>query len=227
MVRVKTITIISEHSLVKTTPDCTYVICFKTSQYLAVKSEPFFLGREILDPADFSQFLHPFPADLRPISDSPLAYHPPTSPTPGYPANPRMQLCRLYLQLGAFLDYYTGQHEPSLSARLRNVIDTIQRSDVSVPRAIIPIQHLPLFPQFVATESFPPTFLIHGGADTAVKPQESLTMQKILQELKVEVQLRVVEGKEHSFDYEPVSEEGYVELFDEAFEFISKCMRKE
>ncbi|KAG2125641.1 Alpha/Beta hydrolase protein [Suillus cothurnatus] len=61
---------------------------FLTDQYLAPKVQPFLRGREMLDPAQFSEYMHPFDG-LQSTSDSPL--------------------------LGVALDYITGQHEPSLS----------------------------------------------------------------------------------------------------------------
>ena len=91
----------------------------QTWQYLAVKTNPFFRGRELLTPSEFPSFRYPESLLLPPITDSPQAYNSADSEKPGYPANPRMLLARLYLQEGNVLDYYTGQHEPSLSERLR------------------------------------------------------------------------------------------------------------
>lgn len=199
---------------------------FQLPQYLAKKTRPFFLGREILDPAIFGHFLHPLPPNLRPTSDSPLAYHPPDSPTPGYPANLRMQLCRLYLQLGVFLDYWTGEHEPSLSVRLRSALALDDDDQVCVSgdlvraSANIPATHLRVFPQFMIDSSFPPTFLVHGESDSAVKKEESFNMQRVLEALNVNVTLRIVEGQEHSFDYAKGAEDNFGTLFDEIFVFL-------
>ncbi|PAV17164.1 alpha beta-hydrolase [Pyrrhoderma noxium] len=41
---------------------------------------------------------------------------------PGWPKNPRMQLCRVLLQEGVYLDYLTGEFEPSLSEGIRGVV---------------------------------------------------------------------------------------------------------
>jgi hypothetical protein len=54
----------------------------------------------------------PVHGTLESISDSPMAYRPQTYHILGYPANSRMFFARLYLQLGMFVDYYTGQHDP-------------------------------------------------------------------------------------------------------------------
>ena len=36
-----------------------------------------------------------------------------------------MLLTRLYLQMGVFIDYFTGQHSPSLSQKLKELYDTV------------------------------------------------------------------------------------------------------
>ena len=147
-------------------------LLLQTPHYLTPKTEPFFRGRELLDPDSFADFLHPRAERLPPISASPLAYHPNDSARPGYPANPRMQLARLYLQMGNFLDYYTGQHEPSLSAALR---DTPHEDAV-------PAQHRRLFPQFNVSASWPSTLICHGESDTAVPVAESVYLRDSLHE---------------------------------------------
>ncbi|KAI5119047.1 hypothetical protein M0805_005913 [Coniferiporia weirii] len=195
-------------------------------QYLTVKTEPFFMGREMLDPNEFRQFLIPFPPDLQTISDSPLVYHSLDHPTtPGWPANPRMQLCRLYLQLGNFLDYYTGEHIPSLSTRLRAILES-KGGDldaaVAASHDVIPQKHIGLFPQFLIDSNFPPTFLFHGGKDSAVRVQESLHLKKLLDAAGVDAILRVADGQEHSFDYSKGASERFAATFDEAFIFMSK-----
>ena len=207
----------------------------QTPHYFAPKSEVFFRGRELLDPESFAEYLHPACEGLHVVSDSPLAYHLPTSPTPGYPANPRMQLARLYLQLGVFLDYYTGRHQPSLGAALREASLSLAEdldSDESYASLLSP--HVPtglhyLFPQLLIpsskSESFkwPPTFLVHGTADTALRADESRHLAMLLERAGVDVTLRLVEGQEHSFDYAHDAEGtfgGEAGLFDEAVGFL-------
>ncbi|EJC98122.1 alpha/beta-hydrolase [Fomitiporia mediterranea MF3/22] len=197
---------------------------FLSSQYLSIKTEPFFLNREILDPDVFQEFLYPFPPDLKSTSDSALAYYPANHPiAPGMPANLRMQLCRLYLQLGVYLDYYTGEHEPSLSARLRAVTEERhydRERRVKALRTLIPEKHVPLFPQLLIDSSFPPTFMIHGELDSAVHSQESYNVARLLDSNGVKKVLRIANGEEHSFDYAEGAMEKYSPLFDEAFDFI-------
>ncbi|KAI0917294.1 hypothetical protein AcV5_007799 [Taiwanofungus camphoratus] len=210
---------------------------FLSSHYVSPKTSVFFRGRELLDPTQFLEYLYPSSRLLAVASDSPLAYHPEISPTPGYPSNPRMLLARLYLQLGVYLDYYTGNHEPSLSATLRELDvrslnqgkrDEGSRHEAVDLKSMIPAEHLPLFPQFGVTSIWPPTFLVHGAADSAVLVKESEHMYSLLRSNGVDATLRIIEGKEHSFDYEKNADERYgVEggLFDEVRDFLVACLR--
>ncbi|KAK7048670.1 MYND finger domain-like protein [Favolaschia claudopus] len=181
---------------------------------LVVKKEVFYRKRELLDPQEFSEFLYPKCKSLKTISDSPLSYHPPTHPTrPGWWANPRMAVARLYLQLGITLDYLTGQHEPSLSEQLRPLLETSPSTDPFVLQETmkkhIPSIHHAVFPQLNVTAQFPPTFLVHGSVDTAVIPEESLHMQALLKCAGVVVQLL----------------ELYASHFDGMAEFLTRSLR--
>lgn len=181
----------------------------------------------MLDPEGFRQFLWPFPPNLRPTSDSPLKYNPPNHPTaPGWPANLRQPLCRLYLQLGIILDYYTGEHEPSISSQLREIIEQGVDMEALLPtlRLHIPERHICLFPQFLVDSTFPPTFMIHGELDSAVPVRDSYNMERLLNANEIKNSLRVVEGQEHSFDYADGAMEKYTTLFDEAFVFIKSIL---
>jgi len=201
------------------------------------KTVPFFRGREILDPADYSEYMYPFPDSLEVISDSPLAYNPPSSPIPGFPANPRMVLSRLYLQLGVLLDYITGEH--GLSDILRNALasdktdlaDSTGSDDYDAIndrlKQLIPERHHLLFPQFATISDWPPAYLVHGTLDSAVLVHESRYMRRRLEDVGVSVTLSVQEGKEHSFDYEPDAEADHgKELFDSVDEFLKEHLEK-
>ena len=201
--------------------------------YLAPKTTPFLRGREILDPHAYAEFLHPACRSLAHTSDSPLAYHPPTHSIPNFPANPRMLVGRLYLQTGTFLDYLTGAHEPSLSASLRDRLAEdghLTEDPYSVDnrpgekcRDLIPAESLRLFPQLSDLSFFPPTLLVHGAADSAVWVRESKNMHARLQVAGVPAELKIVDGKEHSFDYEPSSEAEFGApggLFDQVTDFL-------
>ncbi len=176
----------------------------------------------MLDPAAYSQFLHPHSSELRATADSALAYHGADAPIPGFPANPRMLLNRLYLQLGVYLDYYTGDHEPSLSSKLHEPAEGSQYS-ITKLKPLIPAEHLALFPQFNVDPSWPPVLLVHGSEDTAVKLEESLNMNRLLLDAGVENVLRIVDGAEHSLDYVADAERRYGGpggLFDSIVQFL-------
>jgi hypothetical protein len=108
-----------------------------------------------------------------------------------------MLLARLYLQLGTYLDYYTGQHEPSLSAELRELLlssdqntssddDSAARSEM-ITRMLdsVPERHLSLFPQSIVPQKvrlgvWPVTVFVHGTDDTAVPVQESRNLHQLI-----------------------------------------------
>ena len=179
-----------------------------------------------MNPVDFAEYVYPFKDGTpEPISDSPLAYHPQTYYIPGYPANPRMLLARLYIQLGVFVDYYTGQHDPSLSNTLRQTLSKPE-SNAEDLMYQIPERQRSLFPQFGVNSNWPPTFLLHGTNDTAVPIAESRHMQALLRKAGVPVELREFEGKEHSFDYEPEVETILGGAFDEVAVFLQRCLQR-
>ncbi|KAG6902617.1 hypothetical protein C0995_014223 [Termitomyces sp. Mi166 len=219
--------------------------CPKTSHYLSPKTKPFFLGREILDPRDFTEYLHPNHdpdapsepasrkfASLQSITDSAPAYHPETYHIPGYPANPRMLLPRLYLQLGVYIDYYTGAHENGgISIPLRDALTSKPGSEASddsaaefesLVRTLIPTQHRGLFPHLAASKDWPPTVLLHGTEDSAVPIWDSRNLVRRLKALGVDVELYEVEGREHSFGCEPDAEELFGDIFDQVKDFLKK-----
>ncbi|KAA1475601.1 alpha/beta-hydrolase [Dentipellis sp. KUC8613] len=179
---------------------------FLTPHYLTAKTTPFFRGRELLDPAAYADWLYPASARQPATSGVPLAY----SSVTGRPAHPRMVLARLYLQLGVFLDYYTGIHEPSLSG-------TLQAGEE------VPAAARVLFPQLHVTESWPPTLCVHGAQDTAVRIGESESLVAALQRVGARGRLRVVDGEEHSFDYQEGAEDKFGKpggLFEECSRFV-------
>lgn len=162
-------------------------------------------------------------------------YHPDS----GYPANPRMFMSRLYLQLGTLLDYLTGEHNPSLSAALRESLGSDKRdlanstgsdNHDAVDRRLknlIPERHHGLFPQFSVTSDWPPTYFVHGSIDTAVLLHDSRHMHRLLEKAGVDVTLNVIEGEEHSFDYKAESEAVYgAELFDSVGQFLKVHLEK-
>lgn len=143
-----------------------------------------------------------------------------------------MLLGRLYLQTGTFLDYFTGSHQPSLSLTLREQLSLDNLSGFQGNASSkslqhyekIPASHRILFPQFCVTSDLPPVFFVHGDADTAVLVAESQNLHRLLQHAGVPCELQIVEGKEHSFDYDPTADTEFGEpggLFDQAVEFLN------
>jgi len=195
--------------------------------YLEPKDKPYVPGRELVNPADYKEYLNPFSLPI--TTGSELEYHPDNHPTPGLPANPRMYIPRLYHQLGVYLDYYTGNHKPSLSEALRNRSREIFASHKSGEHApepeewggpLIPERHRVLFPQLSVTQEWPKVMLVHGNQDYLVPLRESEHLRGLLEAAGVEVVLKVAEGKGHSFDYEPGAEIEFERLFDEAARFL-------
>ena len=136
-----------------------------------------------------------------------------------------MLLARLYLQLGIFLDYYTGEHNPSLSSVLRVELEQRKVDPDTIPSnesmiAKIPDQHRVLFPQLGVTSSWPPTLFLHGTADTAIPIHESRLMHSLIKDSGVPTELVEFEGLEHSFDYAADAEENFSEQFDAVRDFI-------
>ncbi|KAF5333002.1 hypothetical protein D9758_015190 [Tetrapyrgos nigripes] len=171
---------------------------FFTSHWLSPKATVFFRGREMLDPSAYSTWVYPLSTEERStiVSDSPNTYFPLDHPTtPGWPSNPRSKLAQLYLQLGNYLDYYTGQHEPSLSAALRGALHSAQAQAQSGSQSeidanakefvdLIPERHRHLFPQLLVDSFWPPTFFYHGASDSAVPVQETRNMYDLVRKAK-------------------------------------------
>ncbi|KAJ2936462.1 hypothetical protein H1R20_g640, partial [Candolleomyces eurysporus] len=160
-----------------------------------------------------------------------------------------MLLARLFLQLGTFLDYYTGQHEPSLSGKLRESLVSFEQDTGSLEAATmmldsIPRRHLALFPQSIIPQKvrsgeWPVAVFLHGTDDTAVPVHESRNLHKLIlassspptftegapeeditQHASKGSKLIEVPGAEHSFDLVPDAEEKYGKVFDEIVEYL-------
>ncbi|KII90934.1 hypothetical protein PLICRDRAFT_106618 [Plicaturopsis crispa FD-325 SS-3] len=198
---------------------------FLTHHYLEPKTIPFFRGRELLDSESFSDYIQPSASSLPCIAESALEYHLLSSPTPGYPANPRMLLTRLYLQLGTLLDVYAG--EQGLSALVRSAlrrhspVDALSAEEI---RRVIPERHWKLFPQMNVDSNWPPTYLLHGSNDTAVPIHESQNMRVLLEKASVPVHLSCVHGGEHSFDYQDNAEGRFGPEFDSTLNFLKSFL---
>lgn len=186
----------------------------------------------MLDPQaePYVAYTHPRHLQLPPLASSPLAFHGPDSPTPGYPANPRMQLARLYIQEGVYADYWVGAHEPSLSARVAALLQ--DGADVDAVdawlRKELPEETVALFPQLLVGPGWPPSILVHGESDTAVQADESRYLHSKMLHAGAHAELRVLPGEEHSFDYSPGADGRYGGpggLYDELVEFVLRYLR--
>ncbi|KAJ7643797.1 alpha/beta-hydrolase [Roridomyces roridus] len=184
-----------------------------TPQYLTPKP---YLG---LNVSDYAEFLHPNHTSLPPLAD----FVPDKSL--------RMSLSRLCLQLGTAIDYFTAEHEPSLSERMRSVLSSAGTADPLVlqdaMKEVIPSQHHGVFPQLNITSSWPPTFLYHGATDMLVLPIESRHLKTLLDRAGVPVRLIEVEGKGHAFDYAQDAEVLYGAHFDEITQFLKTALLPE
>ncbi|KAG6825327.1 hypothetical protein H0H92_004059 [Tricholoma furcatifolium] len=217
-----------------------------TPHYLHAKTKPFFGGFPLQDPEDSTEYLHPNhdPTSgftdskfwsLEPTSDAPLVFSP-----EGIPLGPRFKILILYLQLGIWIDYYTGAHaNGGISAALREALDSqfqfpsdvLELDDARVDALIhnmVPKEHHRLFPNLLASHpdanvSWPPTILIHGTSDSAVPAVDSRSMLRRLKLRGVDVQLFEADGKEHAFDNDPTAEEEFgIEIFDKVGIFLKK-----
>ncbi|KAI9509461.1 alpha/beta-hydrolase [Russula earlei] len=180
---------------------------------ISSKSKPFFMGREILDPTPFSEFLFPASSSLAPTAQSPLTFTPARPPgKPSMPSNPRHQVARLWLQLGTYLDYWTGVHEPSISAALRELLpaqgEDMAAADARLAATLPPSEHA-LFPQLLVNSEWPPVMHLHGSEDTAVLAQSSRAMHARLLDAQVQTSLCIAQGSEHSFDLKRGAEERF------------------
>jgi len=201
-----------------------FVLIPQSPHLLSPKTRRFFRGLEILDPARFSEFLYPESSSLTPIAQSPPRFAP---GPPSMPLNLRQPLARLWLQLGTYLDYWTGLHEPSISETLRGLLpaedEDISVADATLAAALPPSEHA-LFPQLLVNPEWPPVLFIHGSEDTAVPLQSSRAMHTRLLHSKVQSSLRVVEGSEHSFDLKGGAEKAFSGLFDETVDFLRAAL---
>ncbi|KAI0059996.1 alpha/beta-hydrolase [Artomyces pyxidatus] len=192
-------------------------------QYLVPKTSPFFMGAPLFDPAKFEHFIHPASSSVPPTGSLPLT----GPPTPG-PPSPRLMLYPFYLQIGTYLDYWTGIHTPSLSQKLRSLVPLegeLSAQDRSERTArlseALPEGARALFPQLHVSSAWPPTMFVHGDADSIVHLHESRFMYGLVQDRGGEAQIIVVPGAEHGFDRDAGAEK-HRAVLDEAFEFVRK-----
>jgi acetyl esterase/lipase len=136
---------------------------------------------------------------------------------------------------GKALDYITGV--PGLGGKLRasrrNVtadtpfsgphvsLTTLAGGEAAiVDLDLIPFESKKLLPQLCTDETFPPTYLVHGLLDTSVAPEESIRTYDQLRELGVPVELSLVEGEGHCFDWQREEEPHIKAVLDKVANFL-------
>lgn len=124
--------------------------------------------------------------------------------------------------MAVILDHYTGLHEPSLSAKLREILEEKSNPTLNDFEQAIPVSQRYTFPELNVSSAWPPTLSIHGDADTAVLLSESQNMLQLLTEAGVEASLIIAPGQEHLFDMDPDSEAHWGKDFDVVKDFFFK-----
>lgn len=174
------------------------------------------MGRDLRDPTPYERFLHPFPGGSKePISESLEV-----------PGNDRVALSSLFFQLAVVLDLYTGLHEPSLSAKLRGILEEKTNATLKDFEQAIPVSQRYTFPELNVSSAWPPIMSIHGDADTAVLLSESQHMTELLTNAGVDASLIIAPGQEHLFDMNPSSEVRWGKEYDAVKDFFFKHLGK-
>lgn len=76
------------------------------------------------------------------------------------------------------------------------------------------------------SESFPPTFIVHGEPDTMVPLELSVELYSALQKYKVECEMRVIPGEEHTFAATMKKGSQTWNLHLEGFAFLESILQK-
>lgn len=137
-----------------------------------------------------------------------------------------MGLPSLYFQLAIILDHYTGLHEPSLSAKLREILEKKPNATPQDFEQAIPVSQRYTFPELNVSSAWPPTLSIHGDADTAVLLSESEHMTGLLTKAGVDASLIIASGQEHLFDMDPSSEARWEKEYDVVKDFLFEHLGK-
>lgn len=129
----------------------------------------------------------------------------------------RVALAPWWWKQGSALDHLVG--EKGWTERLR-AVPYEQRAGV------VPEDVKDVFPELHIGAEFPPTFLAHGDADTAVLLGESQKTYEQLQKAGVRSELRIVPGAGHGFMKagQPAPEAARVHR--EGFEFLAQELKK-
>ena len=152
--------------------------------WLAVK------GRDVPDPeggiVSRESVAHLLNKQQEPISDDPMPFLGDAAPKGD---SGRTKLLLWWWRTGGLIDVVLGVN--GMARFLRNL--TLAQREGYIPS---PLRSAILQTQL--TETFPPTFLLHGKDDRLVLPAESQLTYDRLQELGVEAELHLLEGAGHS-----------------------------
>lgn len=153
---------------------------FLSDHWVSVKppSSSIIPGASPVDPSEVASLLE---RPLSPVSES-------ANMTPGDDeGTARLLLFPYWWQTGELLDHVLGQ---PISAGLRTL-------PVQERLAAVPGNLRPALLETQLDSTFPPTFLVHGDADTGVLPSESRATFVRLKELGVPVELEIVPNAPH------------------------------
>ncbi|CAF9908250.1 MAG: hypothetical protein ALECFALPRED_004361 [Alectoria fallacina] len=152
--------------------------------WLAVK------GRDVPDPeggiVSRESVAHLLNKQQEPISDDPMPFLGDDAPKND---SARTKLLLWWWRTGGLIDVVLGVNG---MARFLRTLTQAQRE------GYIPSPLRSAILQTQLTETFPPTFLLHGKDDRLVLPAESQLTYDRLQELGVEAELHLLEGASHS-----------------------------
>ena len=127
----------------------------------------------------------------------------------------RLLLFPYWWQTGELLDHVLGQ---PISARLRTL-------PVQERLAAVPGNLRPALLETQVDSTFPPTFLVHGDADTGVLPSESQATFVRLKELGVPVELDIVPNAPHGLliSFSPMTfSPGAEEALEKGMKFLAR-----
>jgi len=108
-------------------------------------------------------------------------------------------------ELGTYLDYYTGLHNPSISAALHDLLNRKPRPTDEDFKSAIPEDRHTWFPQFNIDVTWPPTIIIHDTVDDTVPAYQSRHLYEIIKKA-TKSPVRLIEGKITQDHFDTISD---------------------
>jgi acetyl esterase/lipase len=174
--------------------------------------DPFYLrtpdaAQGDLDIGTNARFMSPGGLEARdtvaPIADCPMGFDDTTRSIPGY-ADRLLTLYVTLLKSGRYLDFLTGVEGLGQRLRTAAIRSGVPVNDESYDweRIVdaIPPEANCLFPQLHISNTFPPSYLIHGNQDRAVPVSETTECDRMLREAGVRSEMVIANGLGHTFD---------------------------